>query len=159
MRVVLDTNVALDLFVFFDRGVTAISRALDEGRALLVTDVACREEFERVLGYPQLHLDGPAMRRALERYDRLARFANGEPARSDPAVPLCSDPDDQKFLDLAFRSRAELLVTKDRAVLRLARKTRGRIAILGPVEAGLLLRPPGHSGEAKGGKSGARGDA
>jgi putative PIN family toxin of toxin-antitoxin system len=139
MRVVLDTNVALDLFVFFDRGVTAINRALDEGRALLLTDVACREEFERVLGYPQLHLDGPAMRRALEHYDRLARFANGEPATNDPAVPRCSDPDDQKFLDLAFRSGADLLVSKDRAVLRLARKARGRVAILAPAEAGRML--------------------
>ena len=34
----------------------------------------------------------------------------------------CSDPDDQKFIDLAVAARAHTLVTRDKAWLRLARK-------------------------------------
>ena len=34
----------------------------------------------------------------------------------------CSDPDDQKFIDLAISARAHTLVTRDKALLRLARR-------------------------------------
>jgi predicted nucleic acid-binding protein len=33
----------------------------------------------------------------------------------------CDDPDDQKFLDLAFASAATALLTRDKALLRLSR--------------------------------------
>ena len=42
-----------------------------------------------------------------------------------PAAMRCTDPDDQKFIDLALRSGASALLTRDRAVLKLARRARG----------------------------------
>ena len=38
------------------------------------------------------------------------------------ALPRCSDPDDQKFLELARAAQADVLVTKDQALLDLARR-------------------------------------
>jgi predicted nucleic acid-binding protein len=38
----------------------------------------------------------------------------------------CTDADDQKFIDLAIAVRAHTLVTRDKALLRLARKARER---------------------------------
>ena len=38
--------------------------------------------------------------------------------------PRCTDPDDQKFLDLALHAHAKWLVSRDKALLRLARKAR-----------------------------------
>ncbi len=48
----------------------------------------------------------------------------------------CSDPDDQKFLDLAWTSRADFLVTKDKALLGLARRVSklGRFLVSSPTE-------------------------
>lgn len=51
-------------------------------------------------------------------------------AREVPAPPplgaavrlRCTDPDDQKFIDLAISAGAHTLVTRDKALLRLARK-------------------------------------
>ena len=41
LRLVLDTNVWLDLLVFNDPGVSAIRKAVEEGRAEIFIDAAC----------------------------------------------------------------------------------------------------------------------
>jgi len=38
-------------------------------------------------------------------------------------LPVCTDRDDQKFLEIARDADAAILVTKDKALLKLARKT------------------------------------
>jgi predicted nucleic acid-binding protein len=37
-------------------------------------------------------------------------------------LPVCRDPDDQKFLELAAAAKADCLVTRDRDLLRLTRR-------------------------------------
>lgn len=124
-RLVLDTNVVLDLLVFRDRDAEPIARALAQGSALCVTDAACAEELRRVLAYPQFALDADAALRVLEDYLALAQFhaenrMDAAPGR--PPLPRCRDPHDQKFLELARDANADLLVTKDKALLTLARR-------------------------------------
>ena len=61
---------------------------------------------------------------ALETIARLSRLVAPEPPPADaPPLPKCRDRDDQKFLELAHASRADWLVSKDRAVLKLAKRT------------------------------------
>jgi len=50
------------------------------------------------------------------------------------AVPRCADPDDQKFLQLAADGAARWLLSRDDAVLALARRTQrdGLFEILAP---------------------------
>ena len=50
-------------------------------------------------------------------------------------MPHCSDPDDQKFLELAAATRAQLLVSKDRALLKLRRRCAPFFQIVTPAEA------------------------
>jgi predicted nucleic acid-binding protein len=49
------------------------------------------------------------------------------------AVPVCRDPDDQKFLTLAAGAGADCLVTRDRELLRLSRKCAPWLAIVSPL--------------------------
>jgi predicted nucleic acid-binding protein len=56
-KLVLDTNVVLDLVVFRDEGVRPLARALESGAAIAVTSQACLEELGRVLAYPQFKLN------------------------------------------------------------------------------------------------------
>ena len=70
-RIVLDTNVCLDLFLFRDPSCARLLAALRAGTVQAVTRDDCREEWQRVLHYPQLPV-GEAMRPGLRAaYDAL----------------------------------------------------------------------------------------
>jgi predicted nucleic acid-binding protein len=49
-------------------------------------------------------------------------------------MPRCSDPDDQKFIELAADIHALVLVSKDRAVLKLRRRCAPHYRIMTPAE-------------------------
>ena len=124
-RIVLDTNVCLDLFVFREPQSAALQVAMHDGTIEAVTRADCREEWLRVLRYPQLPVTD-ASRPAIEAaFDALVRCLPDELATASVGAPLprCADPDDQKFLELALLGGARWLLSKDKAVLRLARRT------------------------------------
>lgn len=121
-RVVLDTNVCLDLFVFNDPRWATLLVALKTGAVEAVTTAECRMEWQIVLGYSRLPLNEAVRTECKAAFDALILCIAPEP-RTDIRLPLCSDPDDQKFLALARDARAALLITKDKALLKLARKT------------------------------------
>jgi len=132
-RIVLDTNVCLDLFVFRDPVVAALRAALASGEVIGTTSDACRDEWKRVLGYPLLRLDEAAREKALVEYDDVMRIANPLPPL-DVTLPRCADADDQKFLELAAGCGARWLLSRDDALLKLARRTKreGWFEILAP---------------------------
>ncbi|WDZ94611.1 PIN domain-containing protein [Herbaspirillum sp. WKF16] len=122
-RLVLDTNVCLDLFVFRDPRWAALLQALEDGSVDAYTREDCRNEWLVVLDYPHLPLtdgDKPAVR---AEFDRLLRCLPVAEVNSF-GLPLCTDRDDQKFLELALQCRAHVLVSKDKAVLKLGKRTR-----------------------------------
>jgi predicted nucleic acid-binding protein len=133
-RVVLDTNVCLDLFVFADPRCAALRADLDQGRVEAVTNAACREEWIAVLGYRALALEESARRRAIATFDANVRAVAEDVVEPTPPLPRCVDPDDQKFLLLAAGAGARWLLSRDRALLVLAPRLRrdGRFAILPP---------------------------
>lgn len=137
LRIVLDTNVVLDLFHFADPAVRPIRAALAAGEAECVADAATLEELARVLTYPQFGMSAEAGAALLAAYGDLVRAAPPA-AGNPPLLPRCRDPDDQKFLELAARTGADLLVSKDKALLRLRRRCSG-FRIAPPLEAAALF--------------------
>ena len=121
--IVLDTNVCLDLFVFRDPRTAPLLVALRDGLARAVTREDCRMEWRIVLGYPRLKLDNAQQARVAAEFDALIECLPAPASAAAAPLPTCSDPDDQKFLELARDSRAEVLITKDKALLKLAKKT------------------------------------
>lgn len=134
-RIVLDTNVCLDLLLFADPRCDVLRSALRASAVHAVSNVACREEWLRVLRYPQLGL-GEQRRIALgASFDALTlRLPCGARTQALNALPRCADPDDQKFLELAALSGAQWLLSRDRALLALGRRTAaaGLFAIVAP---------------------------
>ncbi|HVI57170.1 MAG TPA: putative toxin-antitoxin system toxin component, PIN family [Luteibacter sp.] len=134
MRIVLDTNVCLDAFVFDDPRAAPLVAALAAGNVEAVTRADCRDEWLGVLAYPALKLDEARRAEAAARFDRCVTLLATAPDASCVALPRCRDPDDQKFLELAASAGAAILFSRDAEVLRLARRTvrDGLFAILRP---------------------------
>ena len=139
--IVLDTNVCLDLFVFHDPRWAPLMDALERGELAAVTRADCRDEYRIVLHYPHLPLDDDSRALAAARFDSLITVV--APASRPVRLPVCSDRDDQKFLELARDAGAAILVTKDKALLKLNRKTTqaGMFRIMLP-EAWVKLQTP-----------------
>ncbi|MBE7421728.1 MAG: putative toxin-antitoxin system toxin component, PIN family [Zoogloeaceae bacterium] len=139
LRLALDTNVVLDLLHFGDPAVAPLRRALADGRAACFASAETRAELAHVLGYARFKMGDDEVRRILDEYDALARPCEAA-GGALPPLPQCRDADDQKFLELALAARADLLVSKDKALLVLAKKSaRLGFRIAAPAGAAALL--------------------
>jgi predicted nucleic acid-binding protein len=114
---VLDTNVVLDLLHFDDPVARPLRHALEAGRVRCVASEATLEEWRRVLAYPEFGLTAARQTELLACYQALSEREAGVdgvfslPHKGTPIdygftpvwsrMPRCSDPDDQKFLELA----------------------------------------------------------
>ncbi len=134
---VLDTNVVLDLLLFEDAIARPNRAALQDGQIRCVANEATLEELLRVLAYPEFKLESVRQATLFTQYQRLVRVLDTQPVSVE--LPICSDPDDQKFLELAASSHADLLVSKDRALLKLRRRCAPHFQIMTPAEAGRWL--------------------
>jgi putative PIN family toxin of toxin-antitoxin system len=130
---VLDTNVVLDLLHFNDAAARPLRDALMDGRVRCAVTDATFGEWQRVLGYPEFALDATQQAALAARYRGLATLIAMDTAVS--GLPRCSDPDDQKFIELAAAARAEALISKDRAVLKLRRRCAPWFRVMTPAEA------------------------
>ena len=152
---VLDTNVVLDLLHFDDLLARPLRQALVEGRLRCVVTDATLDELRRVLAYPEFALDAEHQAALFARYQALSvRVAEDGvkavlPHKWTPIhyglkpvwsrMPHCSDPDDQKFIELAAASAAQALISKDRAVLKLRRRCAPLFQVMTPAEAACWL--------------------
>lgn len=123
-QVVLDTNVCLDLFVFKDPRWSEINKRLESGDIIAKTRKDCREEWLVVLNYTHLPITDESRPEAIHLFDQ--HIACEEFATRPQLLPICTDKDDQKFLELTRDSGSAVLITKDKALLKLAKKTKLR---------------------------------
>ncbi len=118
---VLDTNIVLDAFVFDEPVAQPLKEALRGGSVQWLATPAMRLELARVLAYPKIVVRLANCQRSAEQvlaqFDEQAQIVDVAPQAS----VTCSDPDDQKFIDLAVLHQATLL-SKDRAVLCLRKR-------------------------------------
>ena len=112
---VLDTNVVLDWLYFADPGCEALVLAIRSREVRWIATPAMRGEIEHVLGRgirARRPVDATAILEAWDRWASMTATPGGPPAATD----------DQKFVDLALQAGASALLTRDRAVLKLARR-------------------------------------
>lgn len=142
LRLVLDTNVVLDIFYWRNAIAQPLLAADESGAAIFVTDARCLAEFAHVLRQSPFALDDASACKLVDRYRALVVLAQPFTLPAELAVlPRCKDPDDQKFLELARDAQADLLVTRDKALLTLARRKFAlrRFRIVAPAQAVAML--------------------
>jgi putative PIN family toxin of toxin-antitoxin system len=129
---VIDTNVLLDFWVFDDPAARPLRAAVESGQVNALRSGDSVDELTQVIMREKFELATDARFGVLRDWDRLATPVE----RVFTAPFACSDRDDQKFLDLAYTARADWLVTRDKALLKLARRARrDGLKILLPVAA------------------------
>jgi putative PIN family toxin of toxin-antitoxin system len=135
VKLVLDTNVVMELLHWQDPRSNALMGTIDSRHVCCFTDAGCLAELQRVLAYPQFGRDEASQQALLDRY--RAFTADTPPGPIPATLPRCRDGDDQKFMELAARCDADLLVTRDRELLKLARSRRhpAPFAIVTPEQA------------------------
>jgi putative PIN family toxin of toxin-antitoxin system len=126
VRVVLDTNIVLDLWLYRDPATPVLLEALENKSVQWLATSVMRDELERVLAYT--HIAQRLAFSQLTARDILAQFdAHAQTLPVAAKAPfVCKDTDDQKFIDLAAEHRTQL-ISKDKAVLTM----RNRMARLG----------------------------
>jgi hypothetical protein len=119
--VVIDTQSLLDWLVFGNPACAGWDDRLKNDWKWVFT-AEMRGEFDDVVGKgfgPRWPVDSQRTQAA---WSTLAHRIESAPAMPPGRALRCTDRDDQKFIDLAISSRAEALVTRDKALLRLARR-------------------------------------
>lgn len=146
IKLVLDTNVVLDWLVFNDAALASLTDSVQDGRVVLLTHPVAIDELHRVLNYPIMQLDAQRQAGILANYQAQTVATNVpvdfslQNLHLPAGFPHCRDPDDQVFLALAWHSQAEALVSRDKAVLALRKRTaKFGVKIMDPVATATLL--------------------
>lgn len=130
---VIDTNVLLDWLVFRDPRVAPLVAAIEAGRLQWIASAAMLDELAHVQRKPQLQGRLPAPDTLIEAAARWCRVV--QPAAPGLPTLVCTDADDQKFIDLALARHTPWLFSRDRALLALARRARPHGIVVCPPEA------------------------
>lgn len=124
--IVIDTQVVMDWLVFRDARVQALTAAVTSGRLRWLVAPAMRDEIRHVLGRGVAASYAPDLAFIEAQFDAHALAVDPVPPQPLAGRLVCRDPDDQKFIDLALAAGARWLISRDKAVLALAKRARLR---------------------------------
>ena len=118
--VILDTNILLDIFVFHDERAANLKESILSGDIQAIASQITIAEFADVLSRPIFKLDATKQLEILKCWESIAQIQDDVDLA--PAPWTCPDPDDQVFLDLSYRFRPAILMSKDNALLQIAKR-------------------------------------
>ena len=144
-RVVIDTQVVMDWLVFNDVRARPLIEALLAGKVRWIGHSAMLDELKHVLGRGVAAAYGPDLALVERTFAEHCEMIEREPASALRLV--CRDKDDQKFIDLAIAETAAWLISRDRAVLALAKRARAAGLEIGTPEDWLKKQQDRHRGQ------------
>jgi len=115
MKIVLDTNVFIS-GVFFTGPPYQILKAWRDGKFEILISKEILEEYKRVgeslsIQFPQVTLTP-----ILKFFAIRAELIDAQPL----SVPVCEDPDDDKFFSCAIAGKSKLIISGDKHLLKVS---------------------------------------
>jgi putative PIN family toxin of toxin-antitoxin system len=118
-RVVLDTNILLDLFYFAEPSQKSLHEALIAKEIQAFTHRSIWEEFEEVLARKPFNQSLAQIATIKQTNAGLFEWCT---LKNPPCGVKCIDPDDQIFVELSVELTPCYLITKDTDLLRLHKR-------------------------------------
>ena len=134
LPVVLDSNVLLSALVFAGGTLGRIRSLWTTGKILPYASKETIQELIGLLANKKFKLDSTDQESLLADYLPFVQIADVSSNIKQISLPMCRDPHDQMFLELACASKAEFLVTGDQDLLVLANTPDLPFRIVKPVE-------------------------
>jgi putative PIN family toxin of toxin-antitoxin system len=125
VKIVLDTNVLMS-GMFFTGSPYEILRAWRDGRIHLVISTDILNEYQRVAEELARQFPDVDVSRILDLLTVSAQIIQAPPLPE----PVCSDPEDDKFLACAVAGSAKYVVAGDKQLLKVSRH--GNVEIVNP---------------------------
>jgi putative PIN family toxin of toxin-antitoxin system len=120
MRVILDTNVLLDLFVFEAPAAEPLRQALFKQTFRALASAQTFAELADVIARDKFGLTSEQQHSILIRWRELSILIEDSSIQRSPW--RCKDKADQVFLDLAYTFRPSMLLSKDLQVLKFQKR-------------------------------------
>ena len=117
-RVVFDTNVVVSALLFRHGKLSWLREFWRSEKVIALVSRDTITELMRVLSYPKFKLDSADIETLLSDYLPFAEVVDQILVGQE--APVCSDPDDQMFIELALSGGARYLVTGDSDLLSMA---------------------------------------
>ena len=133
-RVVLDTNVLLSALVFTGGVMSRFRNLWTTGRIQPYASKEAIQELIRVLANNKFKLYAADQEGLLCDYLPFAQVADAPVNVVKTSLPICRDPKDQMFLNLATSAKVDYLVTGDQDLLVLAETPDLPFQIIKPVD-------------------------
>ena len=122
---VLDTNTVLDMLLFDDPAARPLRDAVAGGSLRWIATVRMLEELRGVLLRSRMGRWQPPAH-AAQTLAWATKWMQQQPAPPAGTAPRCRDTADQPFIDLAWATGECWLLSRDKALLKLARHARMR---------------------------------
>ena len=119
-NLILDTNVLLDILVFDDERAHPLRAALENSLFKAVATPKTIEEFVDVISRAQFNLSEEQQLAVLDQWKQWSSLVDDASLLTAPWK--CKDRDDQVFINLAFTLKPSTLISKDKQVLKIAKR-------------------------------------
>ena len=126
--VVLDTNILLDILVFDDERAHPLRSALEAQKLDAVATHKTIDELIDVLSRPQFKLTLDQQTQAIQQWKSWSRAINDDDLQVAPWK--CKDRDDQVFINLAYTLKPSTLISKDKLVLKIAKRAEKELIMI-----------------------------
>jgi predicted nucleic acid-binding protein len=136
---ILDTNILLDILVFDEQKAHPLREALDSQYIDAVATQRTIDEFADVISRAQFGLNEQSQSEILKQWLSWCRVMADESIENAPWK--CKDRDDQIFINLSYTLRPSILLSKDKQVLKIAKRAIKENIVITSDHEKILLSP------------------